>query len=165
MSTTAAPQAPAASTPTEVDFRFDVDNIASLIAALPDAEQRELFRKIGVRRAPKPRTPAADAKPYTPNTGDPRLDAFMAAHHDPKWKPKAIPKPASLKGPHPNSVGAFEGDAARALRKRGYTVERDGYGGWKVAGGDGSYERQLTAAYVPTSEGWKHPDDVEATDR
>lgn len=48
-----------------------------------------------VKKKPAPRKAAAPVAPFAPNTGDPQLDDFMRAHHDPKWKPGPMPKSPS----------------------------------------------------------------------
>lgn len=163
MSITAPP-----SKPTEVSFDFDVETIAAMITGLSDADRTKLHKLIGVRRAAAPRAPKLDAESYQPNTGDPRLDAFMAERHDPSfkpWKPKK-PSKATVSGAKGLiSAESFEGLAARGWRSRGYTVEKR-EDGWVVLGdGDGSYQRQMSAAYVATPNGWLHPDDVETSRR
>jgi len=155
-------------TPTEVDFAFDVETIAAMIAQLSNHDRAKLHKLIGVRRVPAAKAAKPATEPYEPNTGDPRLDAFMAARHDPSWKPRKVKKPskATVTGAR-NMISSerFEAEAARLWRKRGYTVEQRG-DGWAVLGdGDGSYQRQMSAAYVQTRGGWKHPDDVAAADR
>ncbi|MDB6425851.1 hypothetical protein [Curtobacterium sp. 20TX0008] len=163
MLTTAEPH-----TAAEIDFGFDVDTIAALIGQLSEPDRTALYQRLGVRPSPKPRaSKTAATAPYTPNTGDPRLDAFLTEHHDPNWKAwKPLrPRKASPAGArHLISAEAFEAAAAERWRARGYTVSRTS-GNYEVTGdGDGSYARQMTAAYVATPQGWKHPDDVEANE-
>lgn len=158
MSTISAPP----SAPNEIDFSLDVETIAAMVQRLSEDDRTKLHKLIGVRRAATPRTPKPAAEQYQPNTGDPRLDTFMLERHDPGWKPAKAKAPTRSKGPSPTTAASFEREAAAAWRRRGYAVmKRDD--GWVVLGdGDGTYQRQMTAAYVQTSDGWKHPDNVEA---
>ena len=48
-----------------------------------------------IRKKPTSRKAAAPVEPFAPNTGDPQLDEFMRSHHNPKWKPGAMPKAPS----------------------------------------------------------------------
>lgn len=52
-----------------------------------------------VRKKPVPRKVATPAEPFTPDTGDAKLDEFMRVHHDPKRKPLPLPKSAGLPRP------------------------------------------------------------------
>ncbi len=65
--------------------------------------------------------------------------------------------PARPKGPAPSTARYFEETAAERWRERGYTVTKD-HGSWEVIGdGDGSYARQMSAAYVQTRTGGSTP--------
>lgn len=66
-------------------------------------------------RATKPRATRAAVEPFTPNTGDPAVDAFMRRKHNPKYKPLPLPKSPGLPPLRPMKVS--EQDAAEAAWK------------------------------------------------
>lgn len=68
------------------------DNLAAEIAAALDAAGYV------IRKKPKARAEAAPVEVFSPNTGNPELDAFMRDHHDPKYKPLPMPKGETFRG-------------------------------------------------------------------
>lgn len=57
-----------------------------------------------VRKKPATRRAVAPAEVFAPNTGDPRVDDFMRKHHDPKYKPRPLPKAPGLPPLRPMKV-------------------------------------------------------------
>lgn len=65
-----------------------------------------------IKKVPKPRAaaPRRVVEVFAPNTGDPKVDAFMRAHHNPKYRPLPMPKAPGMKPLRPMTVS--EQDAA-----------------------------------------------------
>lgn len=79
-----------------------------------------------IKKAPKPRVaaPRRVVEVFAPNTGDPKVDAFMRAHHNPKYKPLPLPKSPGLPPLRPMKVS--EQDAAeRAYRSEAQIAAED----------------------------------------
>ena len=84
----------------------DLAAIPSALAALDAAKPA---------RATKPRATPAAVEPFSPNTGNPAVDAFMRRKHNPKYKPRPLPKSPGLPPLRPMKVS--EQDAAEAAWK------------------------------------------------
>lgn len=67
-------------------------------------------------RATKPRATSATVEPFSPNTGDPAVDAFMRRKHNPKYKPLPLPKSPGL--PALRRMKVSEQDVAEAAWKK-----------------------------------------------
>lgn len=79
-----------------------------------------------IKKAPKPRaaTPRTAAEAFTPNTGDPKVDAFMRRKHNPKYRPLPLPKAPGMKPLRVMTVS--EQDAAeRAYRSEAKIAAED----------------------------------------
>lgn len=85
-----------------------VSGDAEILAALDAAKP--------VRRRAAAKPASAPAEPYEPRSGDERVDAFMRAHHDPKYKPLPLPKSPGL--PPLRAMKVSEQDAAERDWKR-----------------------------------------------
>lgn len=98
------------------------DELAHLVAAYRfmqhESEMSSAFEALDAAkpvRATKPRAPRAVAEPFTPNTGNAAVDEFMRRKHDPKYKPRPLPKSPGLPPLRPMKVS--EQDAAEAAWK------------------------------------------------
>lgn len=98
------------------------DELAHLVAAYRymrhESEMSSAFDALNAAkpvRATKPRAPRAVAEPFTPNTGNAAVDEFMRRKHDPKYKPRPLPKSPGLPPLRPMKVS--EQDAAEAAWK------------------------------------------------
>ena len=98
------------------------DELAHLVAAYRfmqhESEMSSAFDALNAAkpvRATKPRAAPAAVEPFSPNTGDPAIDAFMRRKHDPKYKPRPLPKSPGLPTLRPMKVS--EQDAAEAAWK------------------------------------------------
>lgn len=95
------------------------DELAHLVAAYRfmqhESEMSSAFDALNAAkpvRATKPRATPAAVEPFSPNTGDPTVDAFMRRKHNPKYKPRPLPKSPGLPALRPMKVS--EQDAAEA---------------------------------------------------
>lgn len=79
------------------------------------AKVRDAIGHDGGAKPYRPRVAAAQSEPFNPNTGDPALDAFMTAHHNPKWRPAPLPKSPGLPALRPMKV--YEQDEAERAWK------------------------------------------------
>lgn len=84
-------------------------------AASGDARILEALDAAKPARATKPRATPAAVEPFSPNTGNPAVDAFMRRRHNPKWKPLPLPKSPGPPPLRPMKVSEF--DAADAAWK------------------------------------------------
>jgi len=98
------------------------DELAHLVAAYRfmqhESEMSSAFDALNAAkpvRATKPRATPAAVEPFSPNTGDPAVDEFMRRKHDPKYKPRPLPKSPGLPALRPMKVS--EQDAAEAAWK------------------------------------------------
>ena len=66
-----------------------------------------------VKAPAKRATPRRVVEIFAPNTGDSALDEFMRKHHNPKWKPRALPKPRKLSRLSGARYAAIESDWVR----------------------------------------------------
>lgn len=100
------------------------------LAALRDIvratdEHPLLLAKLYKVRAVKPRA-AAKPEPFGPNTGDEKLDAFMRAHHDPKYKPLPLPKGAPFPGSAPRPLRVVLEEAIDTAKRKGWPGQYTG---------------------------------------
>ena len=106
--------------------RFSVtlsaDELAHLVTAYRfmqhESEMSSAFDALNAAkpvRATKPRAPRAVAEPFSPNTGNAAVDEFMRRKHNPKYKPRPLPKSPGLPPLRPMKVS--EQDAAEAAWK------------------------------------------------
>lgn len=95
--------------------------IAEEIVADLDIAGFTIRKKPSTRRATAPREPV---EVFAPNTGNPAVDAFMRAHHNPKYKPLPLPKAPGMKPLRVMTVS--EQDAAeRAYRSEAKLAAED----------------------------------------
>ena len=95
------------------------DELAHLVAAYRfmqhESEMSSAFDALNAAkpvRATKPRAPRAVAEPFFTNTGNAAVDEFMRRKHNPKYKPRPLPKSPGLPPLRPMKVS--EQDAAEA---------------------------------------------------
>lgn len=95
-------------------------------ADAPDALARQILDALDragftVKRKPKPRVSTPEiVEPFNPSTGDPALDEFMRAHHDPKYKPAPLPKGAPFPGTAPRPLAKVLEEAIDAAKRNGW---------------------------------------------
>ena len=138
------------------------DELAHLVAAYRfmrhESEMSSAFDALNAAkpvRATKPRAAPAAVEPFSPNTGDPAIDAFMRRKHDPKYKPRPLPKSPGLPPLRPMKVS--EQDAAEAAWNSACDEARA-----TVADGKPSdAERKLRALIAQHRNPWR----LEATER
>ena len=106
-------------------------------------------------RATKPRATPAAVEPFSPNTGNPAVDAFMRRKHDPKWKPKAPKMSGGLPALRPMKVS--EQDAAEA----GWNAACDEARATVASGKPSDAERELRGLIALHRNPWR----LEATER
>lgn len=98
---------------------LSADELAHLVTAYRfmrhESEMPSAFDALNAAkpvRATKPRATPAAVEPFSPNTGNPAVDAFMRRKHNPKWKPKAPKMSGGLPALRPMKVS--EQEAAEA---------------------------------------------------
>ena len=123
-----------------------------LVALLTLPEALDAAKKV---RATKPRATPAAVEPFSPNTGDPAVDAFMRRKHNPKYKPLPLPKSPGL--PTLRPMKASEQDAAEAAWKHACNEARD-----RVACGEPSDAEAVLRGLIATH---RNPWRLEATER
>ena len=99
-------------------------------------------------RATKPRATPAAVEPFSPNTGDPAVDAFMRRKHNPKYKPLPLPKSLGLPTLRPMKVS--EQDAAEAAWKKACDEARATVASGKPSEAE-QHLRNLIAIHRPLS--------------
>lgn len=124
-------------------------------AASGDARILEALDAAKPARATKPRATPAAVEPFSPNTGNPAVDAFMRRRHNPKWKPLPLPKSPGLPPLRPMKVSEF--DAAEAAWKSACEEARATVADCKPS----DAERELRALIAIHRNPWR----LEATER
>jgi hypothetical protein len=99
-------------------------------------------------RATKPRATPAAVEPFSPNTGNPAVDDFMRRKHNPKYKPRPLPKSPGLPPLRPMKVS--EQDAAEAAWKSAC----DGARATVADGKPSAAERELRALIAIHRNPW-----------
>ena len=141
------------------------DELAHLVTAYRfmrhESEMPSAFEALNAAkpvRATKSRATPAAVEPFSPNTGDPAVDAFMRRKHNPKYKPKAPKMSVGLPPLRPMRVS--EQDAAEAAWKSACEEARETV----ACGAPSDAERELRALIARHRNPWR-VEAVEGTPR